>query len=126
MLRKFFSSDKARYAELVDLAYRSVLHRSPDAGGLETYTAQLAAGQLDAAGLLQALTASDEFLRLSERVTGGALLGGAAAPLALTDAARNLSDDLAACAAVGDDGKVACGARRSWCGPMRQAGEPCV
>ena len=100
MLRKFFSSEKARYAELVELAYLSVLHRSPDAGGLETYTAQLAAGQLDAAGLLRALTVSDEFLRLSERLAGGALLDGTAAPLDLTDAARRLSDHLAACAAV--------------------------
>jgi len=101
MLRNFFSKDASDFTDLVRLAYRAVLHREPDAAGLETYIAQLAAEQLDAAGLLRALTVSDEFLRLSERLAAGALLDGAAAPLDLTDAARRLSDDLAACAALG-------------------------
>lgn len=45
---------------LVQLAYRSVLRREPDVGGLARYAAALRDGQ-DLAWLLRALSASDEF-----------------------------------------------------------------
>lgn len=97
MLRQFFSKDAGQYNDLVRLAYRSVLHREPDAGGLVMYAAQLAAGQLDAAGLLKALRESDEFSQLERQLAGQSVWSGAAPPLNLPAPAHALSAQLAAC-----------------------------
>ncbi len=107
MFRTFFSADKSRHAELVELAYRSVLHRAPDAEGLANYTAQLRTGQLTAEGLLRSLMESDEFLVLSSKLEADAIQRSAAAPLALPNAVRQLSEALAACDAVGWEAYVA-------------------
>jgi len=96
MLRTFFSADKSRHTELVELAYRCVLHRVPDAEGLANYTAQLRSGQLTAEGLLSSLMKSDEFLALSGKLAANAVQRSTAAPLALPPAVRQLSEVLAA------------------------------
>ncbi len=113
MLRKLFSGDASRHAELVELAYRTVLQRAPDAEGLATYTAQLATGQLDAAGLLKALSDSPEFAALTSRLAGDtrgvtaapaltppALTPPALPAIALTPMQQALSSALAASTAI--------------------------
>ncbi|NDC09619.1 MAG: DUF4214 domain-containing protein [Oxalobacteraceae bacterium] len=100
MLRKFFSKDASDFTDLVSLVYRAALHREPDAGGLAMYAAQLASGQLDAAGLLQALIESDEYAALARHRASEALTTGAAAPLNLPAPVSALSARLAACESI--------------------------
>lgn len=100
MLRQFFSNDRSRYTELVELAYRSVLHRPADADGLANYAAQLASGQLDAEGLLRSLMLSEEYTALSRRLSGEALFHGVAPRLSLSEPVRKLSAALAASSVI--------------------------
>jgi hypothetical protein len=59
--RRRGGDDPAEHAIFVELAYRAVLGRAPDPGGAAAYAGRLARGEIDAAGVLAELLASDEY-----------------------------------------------------------------
>ena len=59
----------ARDAHFVDLAYKAILHRAPDVGGLEHYVGQLRTG-VDKLDILATLKRSPEGIERNAKIIG--------------------------------------------------------